>query len=157
MIKESIMRDHLFRGRRKYRPHEWVYGDLLICYNNMAACIRQPDRYGVAGFFEVDPETVGEFTGFIDKNGKRAFEGDILKWESNGLTAYGVIRHGLIPNNDNPVRKRPIRHHGFYVEWQNDGENMWGDWWRCDLCFWLGEDCVTIAGNVFDNPELLEG
>lgn len=157
------MREILFRGKR-IDNGEWVEGNLLVrkCYKPNGE--RTDELYissmdiwldedgfsmGQGGMEELaDPNTVGEYTGLKDKNGKMIFEGDILKIAktTNGIGDY------YIPPLDYPV--------DVVVKW--------------DLCAWMWETLcedkryigfpdawchyeAEIIGNIHDNPELLRG
>lgn len=73
------MREILFQGKRKDNG-EWIYGDLRQwSETGMGICGRD-----LKHTFPVRPETVGQFTGLTDKNGKRIFEGDIIKLSQSG-------------------------------------------------------------------------
>jgi uncharacterized phage protein (TIGR01671 family) len=93
------MRDMgLYRGKRVDNG-EWEYGALIV--HNERAYI-YPDKYftaGMVGFCEVDPATIGQFTGRCDRRGKRAYQGDIVKgswpYAKTGVITWDESRCGF--------------------------------------------------------------
>ena len=136
------MREILFRGKRK-DTSEWVFGDLVHSqYKIGDTCVGQ---YGnTVGIHQVNPETVGQFTGLTDKNDTKIFEGDILKYQINIKTAImGKITFlcgAFVFESEELDRECDI-----YFSTFADDEIA------------LTQDCIEVIGNVHDNPELLKG
>ena len=127
------MREILFRGKRTDNG-EWEYGDLWCNpYGKRVVCIVSPiNDQGTTGGNEVNPETVCQFTGLYDKNGRKIFEGDIVKWTGSLYKVVFEQRFGTA-------------YFGIKI---SDYET----WYFCNSC---AANLMEIAGNVYDNPELL--
>ena len=139
------MREILFRGKR-IDNGEWIVGHLLTFEDGRARiiesqtdifCYEKDNSIIQTVAHEVYPETVGQFTGLLDKNGKKIFEGDIVDCWSEGVNAQGEVQQ----------RKDGLWI--IYPAWQKT--IMWG------LC--PDEYChttVEVIGNIHDNPEMVE-
>ena len=150
------MREVLYRGkainrnkgyhRTKYKNGDWVYGLLSRLYDenfqNLPA--EMTNEYGVSGI-EIDHNTVGQYTGLTDKNGKKIFEGDICS--SKGMI-YQIIwlgdKYGWFCKVLKSISCLIDTTMAFPLyQYDNRPEN--------------GYRQLEIIGNIHDNPELLKG
>ena len=88
-----MKREILFRGKRVDNG-QWIYGDLLT--SNGTCCEISDWNEVDYSIHDIDPETVGQYTGIDDREGEKIFEGDIFKIgaENNIYTArfdYGCF------------------------------------------------------------------
>lgn len=131
------MREILFRGKAKDNGR-WVYGYIYKIWGS--AFILWGMVNEVPDMIEVDPETVCQYTGLMDKNGKKIFEGDIIS-----TPKYG-IDNGNGHNFSGKDR--------FLVGYA-DGTYYLENKLR-KFCLRTDSTCEVI-GNIFDNPDLVEG
>lgn len=122
------MREILFRGKRKDNG-EWVAGSLINFAGSQFTAIFSTPSFSCA----VDPETVGQFTGLTDKNGRKIFEGDIVKYSVNTV---GIINYATacfcvhdIKNRNNPAM---------------------------DIVFEAFPNGIEVIDNIYDTPELIK-
>ena len=87
------MREILFRGKR-IDNGKWVYGSLIQrnIWGHIFPVIRAEDN-GFDNYkeWEVIPETIGQYTGFDDKNGVKVFDGDVVECTSTWDKANMVV------------------------------------------------------------------
>ena len=140
------MREILFRGK-KVHSDKWLYGvpvkgtEKDVNEMIMIANVFDQEGYCCRGcnLDPVIPETIGQYTGLTDKNGKKIFEGDRVK--CNGDFGLGTIVYNsgsFAVEYDKPIKEE----------------------WRGTLLFCLiNENGILeceVIGNIHDNPELLE-
>lgn len=151
-------REILFRGKR-VDSGEWVegylfddgyqkpkhvfVGGLIIDEYKGTAC----DEWDINGidFCDVEPNTVCQYTGLTDKNGKKIWEGDIIKYHFGEV--YAPVKFG---EYQSCFDSTSTCHVGFYVDWDKNHN------FRKDLGYWIKLVDAEVVGNIFDNPELLE-
>ncbi len=131
------MREILFRGKaRSAFGDRWIYGDYVYYAGGHQIWAQEEnDR----GNYLVDPSTLGQFTGLIDKHGVKIFEGDILKglrYHDFGQGGEYVPCQYVVTWDAKWVRFSPLHLFSGYVY---DLKNF------------------EVIGNIHDNPELLEG
>lgn len=153
------MREILFKAKRIDNGKwvegyycKWLKGERIITYSEKETdCIITWMSNGGMSRYEVDPETLCQFTGLCDKNGKKIWENDIC----NALLA--PMRKGFKDEKEKCVVKYGIREENFKIELGFWLEWMKTDYWRTDIGFWTENRELEVIGNIFDNPELLKG
>lgn len=126
------MREILFRGK-EIGADRWVHGSLDI--HKSGVVVIMSDEIVASIYARVEPDTVGQYTGLTDKNGKKIFEGDIVKIDIAGLIFNAVCKF----------------HSGsFGLVWHYMGVDRWQAF--TSICHVEYE----VIGNIHDNPELME-
>lgn len=126
------MRQIKFRGKETSKPHRWVTGHY---YEENGASFIWVKGKMKNWPIEVDAETVGQFTGLLDKNGKEIYESDIILLGKNKTyTAQIVYRNDSL---------RIYSVGGYFI----------GD---LDYIRQCGIDYCEVIGNIHDNPEMVD-
>lgn len=145
-----MKREIKFRGKRLDNK-KWIYGDLIHIDKSDIGIVTD---YAHWQGCRVDPKTVGQFTGLLDRNGKEIYEGDILALPANGKEAeFEFIGwEGLYPAY---VRLYAVSYHagdcGFGLCLLHEALHD-----NPDICGLAGHDRMYILGNIHDNPELIK-
>ena len=148
------MRAILFRGKRVDNG-EWVRGLPFSFHatNNVEGIeTYDGERH------KVDSDTVGQYTGLTDKNGKNIFEGDIVVWTSKVMRLIGNYTYCFDGYHEGDVLKVVCNEAGFMLARLDDSipDVPNGSRKIDNYAFWNFHRLLEIIGNIHDNPELME-
>lgn len=132
------MREILFKAKR-IDNGEWVEGCYVTSDGKSFICMDIVEHYCVIAlrWFEIDPETLCQFTGLCDKNGKKIWENDICDRKEKYPEVVKMT------NGD------------WTLDYSYAIGRDYGNGY-CNLGFYVNErKCVEVIGNIFDQPELL--
>ena len=128
---KNMNREIKFRG--KSLDGIWEYGDLHFRFCN------HPHIHNMNGAkIYIDPDTVGQYTGLHDKNGKEIYEGDIVYFNQK------FVKGTYYVSNDDS-------HCGAFLLYKkNNPPALFGE-------VFMEPFYCEVIGNIHDNPELLKG
>lgn len=127
------MRNIKFRGKCN-GTGEWVYGDLVRNVEGAYAIIPpyQMNMHNTCSDYEVDPDTIGQFTGLHDKNRKEIYEGDVIIQQAYSGKKPMLVRF----------------EHGAFVTGEHSGSST------ATRPMLIQKRC-EVLGNIYDNPGLI--
>ena len=127
-------REIIFRAKA-VNTEMWVYGDLV---HNQKVTKEGLESRTMVGGYEVYKDTIGQFTGLLDCNAKRIYEGDIIEVTSLSDTSLGTRTNAIVI----------FRNSAFQLKHKAKEALL--------LTHWT-DDVVKVIGNIYDNKELLKG
>lgn len=142
------MREIKFRGCRTLNG-EWVYGNLMIRRECSPVTETETTELYTAYYIvpfdgldyyedEVNPSTIGEYTGLKDHHGKEIYEGDIVRATSLSISTLGAFRDTIVKYNSDA---------GAYIL-------VCGN--RSSYLYVMAEHVLEIIGNIHENPEMIK-
>ncbi|WP_290095438.1 YopX family protein [Bacteroides acidifaciens] len=142
------MRKIIFRAK-KTADKEWVLGGYVQAIQTDKETGFNKDTHfvmennGLAN--EVDPETVCQYTGLTDKNGRKIFEGDICDFSVFDYNGSDTKYKGVVVYTGSR-----------FMLWKSEKSEYYGSDGGFDLDWVVGQDDeFEIIGNIFYNPELI--
>ena len=163
------MREILFRGE-DVETGDWVKGQYVRLfdykgnrYHRIYPGYAESDCGDLyPDWYEVDPETAGQFTGLIDKNGKKIFEGDVFKFPDEIFESYytscGIEYNSWETENYGVVGYNEDYGKYDFVQYRYGNNAVEADLnENKDLEFADFINELEVIGNIHDNPELLGG
>ena len=148
-----------FRGKNK--DIGWLFGQLAYGLNGETYIIEEVEldnSYGLEEtmlfaimWYRVDKETIGQYTGLHDENGKEIYEGDIIEFSYDVFTGNfdTKVGRGTIEFIDGAFYIKPFEIEGKKIK---DTDNE--EWF---LLYTVNTDTLKVLGNVHENLELLGG
>ena len=144
------MREILFKAKRKDNG-KWVEG-----YYRRIPCMGLHEHYIMPQNpknrlkqYEIDHDTICQYTGLVDKNGKKIWENDIVSNEWCFSRGKSIVKFG--EHKDYHMLERyQCGNYGFFLEHMH--QNDFGV--RKDILYFSCK--CEVVGNIFDNPDLLE-
>lgn len=127
-------REIIFRGK-DFLKEEWVYGDLVKTKNFVAIKRTNGDYFHPT---QVSPNTVGQYTGLKDKDGREIYEGDILQY-------IGKRRD----NMNKVYRRKVVFHEGMFALLSKELPIYSALNYHC---MEDGRSAWSVIGNIHDNP-----
>lgn len=135
-----MIREILFGGKRKGVGNEWIYGDL----NHIDGSVYIFDRnntYNSPDWYEVIPETVGQYINKLDKNGSKIFDGSIIK---------AKIIDVIHPQDLHKLKDEYITSLVYFDKYNSCFSTDFNCFSFCD------SHKVEVIGNIYDNPDLIK-
>ena len=159
------MREILFKAKRKDNG-EWVEGyyvrtrlGLDVSFKDVIFVPWKENREEEWGWINIIPETISQYTGLTDKNGKKIWENDILMGHNNPKDIAKVVHGEFNVIEVESLMAIDIVKGWHYVPMETDALS------KCEpFCipmpltdYYIEQGDFKVIGNIFDNQELLEG